>query len=134
MDEVDWEPLPRPDEVVGVRVAYEEYSLRQKVKAAGGHWNRNRQLWELDYIEVEALDLAHRIVREEDGIYVVEGMDGNFYRVEDAGDDGEGWAIGNSRWEGANGWEEVVENPDEQTAKCEVQKREMSGEESPIYR
>lgn len=69
VDEKDWQPLPRADEVVGVRVAFEEYALRQRVKEAGGRWNQERRLWELRYVQVEALGLEHRVVREEAAMY-----------------------------------------------------------------
>jgi hypothetical protein len=39
-------------------------ALRQRVKQAGGQWNRRRQVWELRYDQVVALKLAARIVKE----------------------------------------------------------------------
>lgn len=64
VEETDWEPRPRDDEVVGVRVAYEETALRQQVKRAGGRWNGERKVWELPYRQVKALSLEKRVVRE----------------------------------------------------------------------
>ena len=107
VDEVDWEPTPRPDELVAIKLAYGELALREKVKAAGGRWNPTRQVWELPYIEVLNLSLENRMARDEDGIYVVKGIDGNFYCPFEDSDDGLGWTIGFDRWEGESGWQEI---------------------------
>jgi hypothetical protein len=104
IDESDWQPIPKPDEVVGVRVAYKEFALRQQVGAAGGKWNEERRLWELRYAQVKDLGLEERMVREEDGVYVVEGADGNLYLMEDM-DDSDGWQIGKSQWNKQAGWQ-----------------------------
>ena len=69
VDEVDWNPLPSPEEVVGVRVVYGEYELGKRVRQAGGVWNRERQLWEMRYQDVIVLGLEERVVRENDGVY-----------------------------------------------------------------
>ena len=65
--ERDWEP-PRPsialDQIVGLRVAFAEVAVRDRVKQAGGTWNPERRLWQLRYDRVVALDLNHRIVNE----------------------------------------------------------------------
>jgi hypothetical protein len=106
IDETDWQPEPKPDELVGIRVAYSELELRQKMKDAGGRWNPVRRLWELHFQEVVRLGLVERMVREEDGLYVVEGVDGNFYTVDEL-DDGFGWSIGDYRWDGMDGWQKV---------------------------
>ena len=71
VEEVDWQPLPKLDEVVGVRVAYGEYELGKRVKRAGGYWNRERQLWELRYQAVVMLGLEDRMIREESEPYGV---------------------------------------------------------------
>ena len=65
--ERDWEP-PRPpiapDQIVGLRVAFAEVAVRDRVKQAGGTWNPERRLWQLRYDRVVALGLNHRIVNE----------------------------------------------------------------------
>lgn len=71
VDEVDWQPLPDPEEVVGVRVIYGEYELSRRVKQAGGVWNREKRVWELRYQEVVVLGLEARVVREEEEMYEV---------------------------------------------------------------
>jgi hypothetical protein len=66
--ERDWEP-PAPrftaGTIVGVRIGFAEVDMRERVKQAGGKWNRSRKVWELRYDQVVALTLEARIVEEE---------------------------------------------------------------------
>jgi hypothetical protein len=55
-------PPPAPDTIVGVRVAWGEAALARQVKAAGGQWNRQQQVWEVRYDQVVALGLVDQIV------------------------------------------------------------------------
>ncbi len=48
---------------VGVKVFYRENALRERVKAAGGHWSRDEKLWRLPYWTAVNLGLEHRIAR-----------------------------------------------------------------------
>ena len=57
--------------VVGVLVAREETDLRAQVKAEGGRWNPERQVWELRYDRVRRLELEGRLVRDAAGDYEV---------------------------------------------------------------
>ena len=63
--ERDWEP-PRPrfahDQIVGLRVAFADVAVRDRVKQAGGTWNPERRVWQLRYDRVVALGLTTRIV------------------------------------------------------------------------
>ena len=63
--ERDWEP-PRPrvahDQIVGLRVAFADVAVRDRVKQAGGTWNPERRVWQLRYDRVVALGLNTRIV------------------------------------------------------------------------
>ncbi|MBI3108186.1 MAG: hypothetical protein HYY95_21870 [Candidatus Rokubacteria bacterium] len=65
--ERDWEP-PRPrvahDQIVGLRVAFADVAVRDRVKQAGGTWNPERRVWQLRYDRVVALGLNGRIVDE----------------------------------------------------------------------
>jgi len=65
--ERDWEP-PRPrfahDQIVGLRVAFAEVAVRDRVKQASGMWNPERRVWQLRYDRVAALGLNSRIVDE----------------------------------------------------------------------
>jgi len=55
--ERDWEP-PRPrfahDQIVGLRVAFADRAVRDRVKQAGGTWNPERRVWDLRYDRVVA--------------------------------------------------------------------------------
>ena len=48
-------------EVVFVYVSYNEQALRERVKAAGGRWDKQRRAWELRFEHVVRLGLKHRI-------------------------------------------------------------------------
>jgi hypothetical protein len=65
--ERDWEP-PRPrfahDQIVGLRVAFADMAIRERVKQAGGAWSPERRVWQLRYDRVVALGLTTRIVDE----------------------------------------------------------------------
>ena len=65
--ERDWEP-PRPrfvdDQIVGLRVAFADMAVRERVKQAGGTWNPERRVWLLRYDRVVGLGLNSRIVDE----------------------------------------------------------------------
>ena len=65
--ERDWEP-PRPrfarDQIVGLRVAFADVAVRDRVKQAGGTWNPERRVWQLRYDRVVTLGLNSRIVDE----------------------------------------------------------------------
>ena len=65
--ERDWQP-PRPrfahDQIVGLRVAFADVAVRDRVKQAGGTWNPERRVWQLRYDRVVALGLNDRMVDE----------------------------------------------------------------------
>lgn len=56
---------PDPDglgpETVFVRISYSEEALRERVKAAGGRWDKNRKAWEVRLEHVTRLGLRDRI-------------------------------------------------------------------------
>jgi len=63
--ERDWEPPPPRfghDQIVGLRVAFADMAVRDRVKQAGGTWNPERRVWQLRYDRVVALGLDSRIV------------------------------------------------------------------------
>jgi hypothetical protein len=67
--ERDWEPPASrftADTMVGVRIGFAEVDMRERVKQAGGKWNRSHKVWELRYDQVVALKLEARIVEEEE--------------------------------------------------------------------
>ena len=48
----------------GLRVAFADVAVRDRVKQAGGTWNPERRVWQLRYDRVVALGLNGRIVDE----------------------------------------------------------------------
>jgi len=65
IEETPWQPRPAKipvNQIMHLRIKYDEVALRNLVKAAGGKWNRDKQAWELPYQEVLRLGLAARIV------------------------------------------------------------------------
>ena len=52
----------RKEDIVSLRVEWQESILRATVKGAGGRWNPGTRLWELPYDRVVDLDLEGRIV------------------------------------------------------------------------
>jgi hypothetical protein len=66
VEEYGWEPvtpLPPAEQIMPLRVAKREMGMRQQVKAAGGKWNSQQQVWELRYDQVVTLGLTERIVK-----------------------------------------------------------------------
>jgi hypothetical protein len=67
VEERNWQP-PRPrfahDQIVGLRVAFTDVAVRDRVKQAGGTWNPERRVWQLRYDRVVALGLKSSIVDE----------------------------------------------------------------------
>lgn len=66
-EEMPWTPPPPTrgaDDVVFLRIAYDEADLRRRVKAAGAYWQPDRKLWCARYVVVRALGLEERIVAE----------------------------------------------------------------------
>ena len=51
------------DQIVGLRVAFADVAVRDRVKQAGGTWNPERRVSQLRYDRVVALGLNSRIVR-----------------------------------------------------------------------
>ena len=52
------------DQIVGLRVAFADLAVRDRVKQAGGAWNPERRVWQLRYDPVVVLGLTSRIVDE----------------------------------------------------------------------
>ena len=63
-----WDPenSKKENKLVGINVGYYEFDKREKIKDAGGRWNRKKFIWELPYREVKKLGLTDRIVQIED--------------------------------------------------------------------
>ena len=53
--EAPWQPVSKripTNKIMQIRVKYGEVDLGRRVRAAGGMWNRAKQVWELPYREV----------------------------------------------------------------------------------
>jgi len=63
-EEVDWEIKSPLDvkTIVRLKVEWGETEIGRQVKRAGGVWDAQRKVWELEYGEVERLGLVDRIV------------------------------------------------------------------------
>ena len=61
-----WDPEPRLEKLrkVEIKVRYSEVDIRTKVKAAGGIWNAEKKVWELEYKQVKKLGLIERIIKD----------------------------------------------------------------------
>ena len=66
IDESDWEPQEKKSVtegwIVGIRIGIGETDLRNKVRNAGGKWDRSRKLWAVSYRKVEEPGLEDRFV------------------------------------------------------------------------
>jgi hypothetical protein len=69
VDEVPWQPASGvdPEQIVPLRIGFDEKDLQQRVKAAGGRWDAKAVVWRLTYSKVTELGIRDRIV-EESGI------------------------------------------------------------------
>ena len=65
VDSSEWRPgggRAEGEQMVSLRVDWRELDLRQRVKAAGGIWDRTNRVWRLSARRVEELRLESRIV------------------------------------------------------------------------
>ena len=72
VETVPWVPNRRnarrePQDMVAVRIAFSETTLRERIKAAGAIWRPRQRLWEVDWKTVLALGLQGRVVPAEPG-------------------------------------------------------------------
>ena len=70
VESVAWRPRPRhprrcDDEIVAVRISYEETDLRERAKRLGAVWRPAQKLWEITWRDAKRLGIAGR-VREPD--------------------------------------------------------------------
>ena len=69
VDEVPWQPATAvdQDQLLPLRIGFDEKDLQLRVKAAGGRWDAKAVVWRLTYAKVVELGIRDRIV-EESGI------------------------------------------------------------------
>ena len=68
VDEAEWQPKPKPDPLVHLKVAWGEADLARRLKQAGGTWNAPKKVWDLRYAQTVKLGLQVRMV-EKDSIW-----------------------------------------------------------------
>jgi len=67
VETVPWNKRPRmprrqDDDVVYVRIRYEETELRERAKRLGATWRKPQRLWEITYRDSKRLGIEDRIV------------------------------------------------------------------------
>jgi hypothetical protein len=68
IESVTWHPRPRrprrhDDEIVAVRIAYQETELRERAKRLGAVWRPVQKLWEIAWRDAKRLGIADRVQR-----------------------------------------------------------------------
>jgi len=66
IETVPWRPRPRhprlrDDEIVAVRIAYQETDLRERAKRLGAVWRPAQKLWEITWRDAKRLGIADRV-------------------------------------------------------------------------
>ena len=54
-------PRRRDEEMVAVRIGYEEHDLRERAKRLGALWRPNHRLWEMRWLDAKHLGIADRV-------------------------------------------------------------------------
>jgi hypothetical protein len=52
----------KKNKIINLKINYSEIELRNKVKAAGGIWDREKKVWIISYKEAKNLGLLDRII------------------------------------------------------------------------
>jgi hypothetical protein len=71
VEAVAWEPKARrprrtDDDVVYVRIAYDETDLRDRAKRLGAIWRKEQRLWEITFRDSKRLGIVDRIVQSDE--------------------------------------------------------------------
>jgi hypothetical protein len=66
VESVAWHPRPRhprrrDDEIVAVRIAFQETELRERAKRLGAVWRPAQKLWEITWRDAKRLGIADRV-------------------------------------------------------------------------
>ena len=66
VESIPWQPRDRrlrrrDDEIVAVRIAWNETELRERSKRLGAVWRPTQKLWEISYGDAKRLGIAERI-------------------------------------------------------------------------
>lgn len=71
VEAIDWEekfPSPTPETKVAVKIEWDEFEVRVRVKQAGAVWNATEKVWMMEYRQADQLGLTDRIVSRETGL------------------------------------------------------------------
>lgn len=63
-----WQPQRKKitnNQIMSLRIAYDDLEARKQVKASGGKWDPQRQVWQLGYEKVIELGMVNRLVNDE---------------------------------------------------------------------
>jgi hypothetical protein len=68
VDSIPWaprnrQPRRRDDEIVAVRIAFQETDLRARAMRLGALWRPAQRLWEMRWIDAKRLGIADRVVQ-----------------------------------------------------------------------
>ena len=66
VESVPWHPRSRSprrrnDDIVAVRIAYDEVDLRERAKRLGAVWRPAQKLWEITWGNVKRLEISDRV-------------------------------------------------------------------------
>lgn len=69
VDAIAWKPRPRKlrrrdDEIVAVRIAWDEKDLRERARRLGGVWRPAQRLWEITWGDAKRLGISDRVVQD----------------------------------------------------------------------
>jgi hypothetical protein len=66
VEAVPWQPRPRrprrrDEEIVAVRIAFQETVLRERAKRLGAVWRPAQRMWEMKWLDAKRLGIAERV-------------------------------------------------------------------------
>ena len=66
VETVAWQPgmrrsRRRDEEMIAVRIGYEEADLRERAKRLGAIWRPQQRLWEMRWLDAKRLGIANRV-------------------------------------------------------------------------
>ena len=63
-EDIPWHQVPAKSSIVSVKTKISGKELHQKIRNAGGKWDRVKKVWKMTYGEAVNLGLGKRIVEE----------------------------------------------------------------------
>ena len=70
VESIAWRPRPRharrhDDQIVAVRIAYQDTDLRQRAKRLGAVWRPVQKLWEITWRDAKRLGISDRVMPQD---------------------------------------------------------------------